>query len=236
MTAVKLPVAVAGPGAKKAKPKCQYCGKDQHPFPVGNGNNVGSSAALSKNMYPQNSHTNHAWYSGGRSLQAHHLVCSEALDDDEWFDICGDFGYDINCKENGVMLPNAMRLACQVHAPLHRGPHSAGEAAFLSYPDKVTELTQKIKDRAVNGDFCSNPHGLIQELNDTSKSILKKVDGFTYTLTADGKDYQAGRNGCAGVTSVTDKPSRKCPSQRRHGLKHGGTVIPPKSAALKIGK
>jgi len=232
---VAVPVPL--PTSEEEELKCEYCKEDEHPLP-GGGDSIGSSSKLRQVMYPGVSYKDHQWFAGPFALQAHHLICSEALDDDDWFALCRDFGYDINCKENGVMLPYHMDLACQVAAPLHRSSHAAGEADSLAYPDKVTDLVEKIKRRAKNGDFCSNPSGLVDEMNDISEFILKKVDSFAYTLTSDGADYKQGANGCAGASSVTGKPNTPCPSDRQHNLKHARTnnVIPTKSQALQIGK
>src|SRR5689334_20062428 len=92
-------------------PKCEFCKKPVHPFANPAGTNAGSGAKLDANIHKTGSKDAHPWYTGGRSLQAHHLICTEALDDDQWTEICFLFGYDINRKENGVMLPAKMPLA-----------------------------------------------------------------------------------------------------------------------------
>lgn len=124
--------------------KCVYCKKKEHPFANESGNSASSGPTLRKNIIAE--FENHSWYTGSWSLQAHHLICSEAMDDDNWPVWCQRFGYDINCKENGVMLPYFMQLACQLHVPLHRGGHDAGDADGMSYPRKIkTDIKKLVK-------------------------------------------------------------------------------------------
>lgn len=99
--------------------ECPYCKKKEHDLAKKPGNHSGRGQTLRKNIIAKIE--NHAWYTGSWSLQAHHLICSEAMDDDKWPGWCSDFGYDIDCKENGVILPYLLELACQLHVPLHRG-------------------------------------------------------------------------------------------------------------------
>jgi len=74
--------------------------------------------------------------------------------------------------------------------------------------------------------------------NNLSKIILGKIDKFRWTITADGQDYKSGNNGCAGVTSITNKPSQTCPCDRHHRLtrKAETTALPQKTQPLEIGK
>ena len=60
----------------------------------------------------------HPWYTGPRSLAAHHLICSEVMaDDGDWARFCREFGYDINRRPNGCMLPSRMDVACALEVP-----------------------------------------------------------------------------------------------------------------------
>ncbi|WP_096087845.1 PAAR-like domain-containing protein [Agaribacterium haliotis] len=215
--------------------KCEYCGEESHAFAESFGNSVGSGPKLRKNIIKKIS--DHPWYSGPRSLQAHHLICSEAMSDDDWPSIASRFGYDINHKNNGVMLPNSMALACQLHAPLHRGNHDKGKASGLSYPDKIKKDIDEFMKKARKGDFCSNSQGIVDELDAYSEQVVGKIDKFRWTITGDGKDYKDNGNGCSGVTSLTNKPSNKCPDDRKHNLKHAKTkkIIGKKSKSLSIG-
>ena len=221
---------------QEEKEKCPYCGKDEHSFAKKWGTNSGISQTLRKNIIAKIE--DHVWYSGSWSLQAHHLICSESMDDDDWSDYCTKFGYDINHKNNGVMLPNLMALACQLHAPVHRSNHRAGEAEGLCYPDKIIMDLDDIKKDIKTGKYCDNPKALVDDLNEYSEFILGEIDSFRWTITADGRDYKSGNNGCAGVTSITNKPNQPCPCDRHHHLtrKDETTALSRKNQPLEIGK
>lgn len=212
--------------------KCKYCKKAIHPFAKKMGNNIGSGTKLGKNIIPEVE--KHTWYTSARSLQAHHLICSEAMDDDEWNNWCTLFGYDINCKENGVMLPYEMALACQLHVPLHRGNHANGMAGGVAYPDKITSDLKEISNDIKAGKYCDKPNKLTEDLNEYSEFVLGKVDKFIWTITGDGRDYKTGGIGCAGVKSVTGKPSNTCPQTRSHNLSKKGLAAPLMKSLLPL--
>jgi hypothetical protein len=216
--------------------KCPYCKKKAHPFAKKAGKSVGSGPALRKNIIAKIE--DHTWYTGSHSLEAHHLICSEAMDDDKWPSWCADFGYNIDHKENGAMLPYLLELACQLHTPLHRGGHSAGIAEGVPYPRKIKIDLKKIGEKIKSGKFCDNPRGLIDELNEYSEYVLSKVNSFSWTITGDGRDYKIGGNGCAGAKSIEDKPQKVCPHNRLHKLTRKGSsaVLTQKVAPLEIGK
>lgn len=221
---------------KEEKEKCPYCGKDKHDFAKKWGTNAGVSQTLRKNIIPRIE--DHGWYTGAGCLEAHHLICSEAMDDDDWSDYCTQFGYDINHKNNGVMLPNLMALACQLHVALHRSNHAKGMAEGMPYPKKVKiDLGEYEKDIKA-GKFCENPRALVDALDRYSQRILKKIDTFRWTITADAQDYKPGSCGCAGCTSITNKAKQPCPHNRNHGLAKKGqtTAIPRKTQPLEVGK
>lgn len=203
--------------------KCKYCKKKIHEFSKKPGNNIGSGSTLGKNIIAERE--NHAWYTGSRSIQAHHLICSEAMDDDEWSNWCSLFGYDINCKENGVMLPYEMALACQLHVPLHRGNHANGTAGGVAYPAKITSDLKEYANDIKSGKYCDKPSKLTEDLNEYSEFVLGKVAKFTWTITGDGKDYDNGGIGCGGVKSVSEKPRNNCPQTRSHGLTKKGHAV-----------
>ena len=238
------PVAVAYvpqplPPVEESPEKCEYCGKTKHELGKKPGNNVGTGGQLEASIFAGTpGKPKHRWHSGSYSLAAHHLICSESLNSFDWEMYCDDFGYDINSKDNGVMLPSRMDLACQLHAPLHRGGHSAGESGDpdLSYPGAVKKLIKEVSDKAKRGNFCDNPAAFIAEMNSKSRMIIAKVDAFAWTLTSDGHDYAAGKNGCAGVDSVTDKPLQPCPLNRAHNIPQASTgVVISKKTTLEIG-
>ncbi|MCP4485832.1 MAG: hypothetical protein GY820_00670 [Gammaproteobacteria bacterium] len=136
------------------------------------------------------------------------------------------------------MLPSFMGLACQLHVPVHRSNHSAGKAQGIPYPEKVGLEMEEIANEIRAGKFCDNPNALIEKFNNLSKIILGKIDKFRWTITADGKDYKQNGNGCAGVTSISNKPNQPCSCARTHGLtrKDETNIIPRNAQPLEIGK
>lgn len=215
--------------------KCEYCKKKQHKFPGKSGNNIGSSGTLSQRIFAGKEKADHRWYTGGFSLQAHHVICSESMNNDEWAQLCRTFGYDINRKENGVMLPWKLHLACQLAVPLHRGNHDRGDADHMPYPDKIKQLVVKFENKAKAGNYCSNPDQLTKDLDALSESVLKKIAAFKYTLTAFGRDYKANGPGCGGVQSLRKTKGDTCPEERKHGQKHAGSVLSQHKGSIEIG-
>jgi hypothetical protein len=153
--------------------------------------------------------------------QAHHLICCESMDDDEWGVLCNVFGYNINCPENGVILPANMSVACKLHIPLHRGHHDATETNIYSdmtYVEGVRGLIDSVRKKAKRKGYCEELEGkvFIQDLNNISKLIWNNLKSFSWTLTSDGKDYDTGGNGCSNQTSIRKKRSTPCSSGRSH--------------------
>ncbi|MCY1016230.1 AHH domain-containing protein [Pyxidicoccus sp. MSG2] len=181
----------------------------------------------------------HSWYTGTRSIAAHHLICSEAMaDDEDWARYCQEFGYDINRRQNGVMLPSRMDVACELHVPIHRGNHAGGWAEDLgmAYPQAVAAKVDGVRAQLERGAFCVDPGKLTRRLDKLSAEILVKVSRFTWTLSSDGGDYREGGPGCAGVQNIPDKPRRACPRERRHGAVHGATGKPLARRPLSAGE
>jgi hypothetical protein len=220
---------------------CLHCRKPKHSIDKGNrtGSNLGSSAALGRNMLERHELAAHPWYAGGFSLAAHHLICLEAMTDAIWGRICTDFGYHIDRKANGVFLPMKMAIACQLGVPVHRGNHAEGHAfeLHLPYPDAVKRMLEGILDKVKGGAYCANPEGLVKKLDKVSAYILGQVQAFKWTLTRDGLDYAPGQVGCSGLKSIRQKPSNaKCPHHRRHGLRHQMTGQLLASRTLSVGE
>lgn len=219
---------------------CPYCKKAKHPFnpESGVGTNLGSSAVLGRNILEGRALPEHPWYAGPFSLAAHHLICLEALDTENWARYCHQFGYHPDRKQNGVMLPMRLALACQLHVAVHRGNHAEGFAydLHLAYPRAVMAKLKEVANLLRRGAFCADPGGLVRKLDKLSAEILRKVERFDWTLTRDGLDYQKGGVGCAGVRRIPEKSNKPCPCQRRHHLTHarGGLPLPPR--ALQVGE
>lgn len=79
--------------------ECPYCDKPEHQFAEKWGNHIGDGQALRKAII--SNIEDHAWYTEANALQAHHIICSEAIDDDGLSNWCTQFGYEINHKNNG---------------------------------------------------------------------------------------------------------------------------------------
>jgi len=208
--------------------RCPYCGKEKHAFDTKGrvGGNLGSSAALGRNMLEGRALSSHPWYVGLFSVAAHHLICLEALEGAVWAQLCVHFGYHPDRKQNGVFLPMKMALACELHVAVHRGNHAEGYAfdIHLPYPRAVMRQLKKIEDLAASGAFCAAPDDFVEMLDAVSASVLAKVASFIWTLTRDGLDYAPGGKGCSGLASIRQKPSpAACPRERRHS--HGRPMM-----------
>ncbi|WP_171410415.1 MULTISPECIES: AHH domain-containing protein [Myxococcus] len=220
------------------RPPCEYCGKAWHEFAAQWGSHLGNSLELRENILAGREASEHPWYTGGWSIAAHHLICSEAMADDEaWARICRDFGYDINRRENGVMLPMVMAVACELYVPVHKGPHSGGWAfdMDLAYPEAVKRQLRRVAEAVESGSCCAQQEALTRKLDRISQQILGKLMSGQWTLTTDGLDYLPEGRGCAGVASIQDKPRRACPRKRQHGHRHAETGKPLQRRELQVG-
>lgn len=224
-----------GKAIKKSNTEpCNFCDEDviHNPEREGVGNNIGDGGTLGQvimkakygprkiaSEHPLSMPDETDFYS---IAQAHHLICSESVNNDDWAEICATFGYDINCVENGIFLPADLRVACQLKVPLHRGNHSATETEET--PDYVNAVKQKIlpvRDAAIDGEYCDKPKSIIGKMNSISKEIWANVKAFDWILTYDGMDYKGGVKGCLGAKGLVSKRAskeRRCPVGRKHSL------------------
>jgi hypothetical protein len=201
---------------------CCICKKEHHPD-VNVGNSVGDGQILGdeiaggagKSNYLETHSFCRKRPSRSRKkvvysqIQAHHLICGEAMDDKKspgkytWEQLCNSFGYDINCKENGVNLPSCLEVACIYMVPLHRGNHKATEGSIgLNYVDSVKELIKSVKEDAPK--YCNNPKGFIEQLNSISNEIFGYIKSFAWTITFDGRDY-GNSTGCLDCNTIPEK-------------------------------
>jgi len=166
--------------------------------------------------------------------QAHHLICSEVLNTEDWAEACAAFGYDINCVENGIFLPADLRVACQLKIPLHRGNHSQTESDETpDYVSEVTDLVMPVLEAAQEGEYCTKKRDIIKKMNSLSKRIWGNVKSFSWILTYDGLDYDSGAPGCLGALSLPGKRKieekgevKKCKKKRRdHGITLTKSII-----------
>lgn len=155
----------------------------------------------------------------GGGIQAHHLICSEAMATAEWKELAKLTGYNVNCRLNGVYLPSGLPLACTAKVPLHKGGHSAGFGGeilggeYLNYPKRVKDEIGKIINDIRKEKPCTNPQesidiakNIVEDLNKASEKIFNNVDKFVWTITWDGFDYMTGNPiGCGNQRYITDK-------------------------------
>ncbi len=147
-------------------------------------------------------------------LAAHHLICSEAMkDDNKWAIICALTGYNINCYKNGVYLPTTLKQACHAKVPLHRSLHIAGYGgANSNYPKAVKKEISSVLEEFEEGDICKNAEELkkiAKKLNDSSKKIFSFIKNFIWTITSDGFDYEFNNPiGCANADKIPKKSKK----------------------------
>jgi hypothetical protein len=202
--------AMVGPVGKKSK-----CNKDHRAEGDKIGDSIGKSSVLAANLGGAEKHSD---YYGPRTLAAHHLISSQILyakkkskDNAFWEEVCHAYGYDINCKENGIFLPRKMDIACALKKPLHRGNHDSAEVydgeilVNTTYTKQVRNLTDPIKSKVKKGVYCNNAGDFIGDMNDASSKIKEAINNFSWTLTYDGRDYIAGGIGCCNFQSITTK-------------------------------
>lgn len=221
---------------KNNNESCEFCGEEIHSKYLEEiGNNIGNGGTLGQRIMefkysPGKTAQDHPLSMPQRSkysfAQAHHLISSEVLCTEEWSQICSIFGYDINCKENGVFFPADMRVACELKIPLHRGNHSQTQTEETpDYVGVVTSLVMPVLEAAQQGKYCDKKGALIKKMNNISKEIWSYVKDFDWILTYDGSDYNSGGIGCLGVRSLPKKREiedagnvKKCPKGRNHGI------------------
>ncbi|MEO6231099.1 MAG: AHH domain-containing protein [Ferruginibacter sp.] len=220
---------------KDAKVYCTFCKKKviHNPDFLGIGTHVGNGEALGnaimKSKYgnkPIREHPLSMPKGRGYCAQAHHLICSESMDNRDWARICKNFGYNINHKRNGIILPADMKVACQEKVPLHKGNHedTLTHIKRVNYVQAVKRKIDPILDDAKQQEYCKKQKDIIARLNKTSKSIWLKLESFKWTITYDGKHYSPGsRKGCLNARGLTRKRKiearqKKCKDDRDHQI------------------
>jgi len=204
----------------------------------------GDSKKLSKYILSENWHgayINHPWCDSRNknsgNLQAHHIITTDSVSSSDWQKYRQRFSYDINEFKNGVFLPSATDVACQLGVSVHKGPHTKGlnynkynnlikegqdipdEYDVLLIRGDVTyleQIEQQLKDFQTevieNGDLCQGADSdeeFADEMRAISKLILKKIDSFTWSISRFGKDYRQGvAIGCANNSTEGRKKGR----------------------------
>ena len=227
----------AGTGAKGAntKKECFYCETKNEETPRKKkdveGCAIGNPDDLSRSIL---NHCNgikkwkHKFYSGGDSIQPHHIISSESMKEDSfWLRFVHICGYSINHWRNGIFLPSVLKVACNLEVPLHDSHHGAGKVGSTKYPTHVKKLVRKIKEEIIDGkhEYCEHPEKIRKKLDRKSELLLDKIAQFTITITGDGKDYAKGNPvGCGNVNSISakkkgEKAGQKC-TCRKKGQNH----------------
>lgn len=206
--------------------KCDLCNEDiEHKIYFGN--HMGDGQELAANMLGKKGDIkSHPLYAGLLSLQAHHIIVTEAMsgDNNPWKNYVQSCGYDINHEKNGVFLTSRLDVACKLKTPLHRGNHSDTETGDnKNYPTFIKDELETIERQIQKGSFCEKPDALRNELDKISEITLRNISDFNYTLTFKGKDYKIGNAGCCGATSLGEKrrilavtPNAVCKHREAH--------------------
>jgi hypothetical protein len=175
----------------------------------------------------------------GNGIAAHHLICSEAMDEDfDWENICKNLCYDIDKRENGVFLPVEMDLACHLHVPLHRGSHAAGFAdGFEKYTDSVISKLNEIKSSYISVKPCDEDKSdkLNSDLDALSKEILNKISNFAWTITQDGAHYHPSNPvGCSNARYMSDKLKQRRGIKDAHNANNSIKITIKKMEEMRV--
>lgn len=155
----------------------------------------------------------HPLYVNG-NIQAHHLICSEAMNNQQWRELCKITGYNINCRLNGIYMTSLASLACYLGIQRHRGPHDLGrgqdnEGIWKSYVGAVMAKINEVAD-SFEAEDCKEKSikKFMNEMNNISKEICGKLTAFSWSIAWDGYGYNPAIRphiGCANVEKVGDK-------------------------------
>ncbi|MDD9156313.1 DUF4150 domain-containing protein [Aliivibrio sp. S4TY2] len=110
---------------------------------LGKGENTRKNSALYAGIrkkvsgYPKT----HIWYTGDRSLEVHHVIPCESVEDKIWRKMFNQFSYNINGPHNSVVLPAQAILACELNVQRHKGSHDQGMA--LNIDERVLSALNK---------------------------------------------------------------------------------------------
>ena len=159
-------------------------------------------------------------------VEGHHLITCEAVKGDDWYKLFYIYCYDINCAQNGVILPGDMLVACHFAVPLHMGNHEAtailnggvyeygAQKNYVEYVKK--EVRDLLKDNKVNECKKVTAQKIKEfhaEMLEISNFIFDKVCDFKWLISSDGMHYHKGSKvGCyEDCRTITQK--RKLMSQ-----------------------
>ncbi|WP_179292272.1 PAAR-like domain-containing protein [Vibrio coralliilyticus] len=221
----------------------KYAKKGNSAFLAKNLLNTGWSAGIENQKPTGDDYKRHPWCdvrnTSSGNLQAHHVITSETVMNNEWKKYRSRFKYDIDETENGVFLPSATDVACQLGVAVHKGPHARGidytnqlvlmatnkdipdtldsqlRVSNATYIKAIQKELDKIEDFIKTGDFCHDKKQdkeFFTKMRDVSKRGVTHIDNFSWTITGFGKDYRVGASiGCANAkTEGKDKPRTPC--------------------------
>ena len=184
------------------------------------------------------------------SLQAHHLIVSESMKEPDLEEMCIENSYDINCHENGVMLPFYKDLACLLSVPVHNTNHKYGVTdqkspksnteVYLNYPRAVKEQLQGLLDQVEEGDMCKAPdpqEEFIASMNDISVFVLEKINDEKWTITGAGKNYhKESPDGCKNMNKKKSCEFRSNGKEHNIINSNGAQIKRDADQKLEIGK
>ncbi|SEB04684.1 AHH domain-containing protein [Rubrimonas cliftonensis] len=181
----------------------------------------------------------------GVKMQAHHLLSKSGVRISGLKADLEHLGYDINVKENLVLLPCTLKGACHLKVQLHRGNHTAtadidilsgdddddaDSYHGLSYHALVVTLLGDIRLDRNRGRLCMRRAATIQdELDELSETMLDAIKTFVIPLTSIHESFAPiTRSGCCGE-DATPAAARlleagqapECPEGRDHRGREG---------------
>lgn len=158
----------------------------------------------------------------GVKMQAHHLLSKKGVRLSGLKADLEHLGYDINVKENLVLLPCTLKGACHLAVQLHRGNHTAtaridilsgadpanddDDAHAISYHVMVRTMLQRIIARRNNGRLCSTREATIQrDMDRLSQRMLLAISSFAIPLTSIHESFRPpARSGCCNQDATAD--------------------------------
>lgn len=153
-------------------------------------------------------------------VEGHHLITCEAVKGDDWFKLFYQYCYDINCPQNGVILPGDMLVACHFGAPLHMGNHEATAILnggvyeygtqknyVIRVYDRVKDMMEKFEVTECKKVTASKIKAFHADMLLKSNYIYKKVRDFKWLISSDGMHYhESSKIGCyADCRTLTQK-------------------------------
>jgi len=126
----------------------------------------------------------HSWYTGARSLEVHHVIPCESVEDDDWKKMFNKFSYNINEPHNSVVLPAEATLACELKVQRHKGSHDQGMA--LNEDKRVLSLLNKYEQEENNEKIIAFQDKLFSQSHGDDfrypKATIKLISQIKYSI------------------------------------------------------